>query len=42
MARAEWYCKKCETYGGGPPNEMTMCEHIDYAHEASIVKMEEV
>jgi len=42
MARASWYCHECETHGGGEPNNMTMKEHIDFAHDAGIVEMEEV
>lgn len=41
MAIAEWYCHRCETYGGGEPNNMTMEEHIDLQHDGGIVKMEE-
>lgn len=42
MAEAEWYCQECDTHGGGPPCNMTMKEHIDFAHDGGIVKMEEV
>lgn len=38
--RASWYCCECETYGGGEPNNMTMQEHIDEAHDGYIVEME--
>jgi hypothetical protein len=42
MAKAKWYCHECETHGGGKPNNLTMQEHIDYAHDKSIVRMEKV
>lgn len=38
MATANWYCHECDTHGGN----MTMQEHIDFAHDGGIVKMEEV
>jgi hypothetical protein len=36
MAEAKWYCYECDTHGGN----MTMKEHIDFAHEGYIVEME--
>jgi hypothetical protein len=42
MVEASWYCYDCDTFGGGPPNNMTMEEHIDYAHDGGIAKMEKV
>lgn len=42
MSRAKWYCCECSTYGGGLPNNMTMQEHIDFAHDGYIVEMEKV
>lgn len=42
MAKAAWYCHDCETHGGGPPNNMTMAEHVDYAHDGYAAEMEVV
>jgi len=42
MSKAKWYCHGCETHGGGSPNYMTMQEHIDFAHDGGIVRMEKV
>lgn len=41
-AEAEWYCHDCETYGGGPPNHMSMEEHINFAHNGYMAEMEEI
>lgn len=41
MGDASWYCHICDTYGGGSPNNMSMKEHIDFAHSGGLVRMEE-
>lgn len=41
MARAEWYCVDCDTFGGGPPNNQSPEEHIDEAHDGGIARIEE-
>lgn len=39
---ASWYCHSCQTYGGGEPNNMTIEEHIDFAHDGYLARVEEV
>lgn len=41
MATADWYCHECETYGGNNGSN-SMQDHIDYAHDGGIVRIEEV
>lgn len=40
--KAKWYCHDCDTYGGGPPGYMKMEDHVDFAHDGFVAKMEEV
>jgi len=42
MARANWYCKTCNTHGGGPPEYMTIKEHIKLIHSDGLAQIEHV
>lgn len=41
MAEAQWYCAECETFGGGPPNNMTPEEHIEFAHDGGLARIQD-
>lgn len=39
MAEANYYCATCDTHFGGPPNNVTIEEHIEHAHDGGMARV---